>query len=49
MTPLNSYFLQGSPSEQRLIQDLINEQLVIYGQDVVYMPRKIINEKKIIK
>jgi hypothetical protein len=49
MTPLNSYFLQGSPSEQRLIQDLINEQLSIYGQDVVYMPRKIINEKKIIK
>jgi hypothetical protein len=49
MAPLNSYFLQGSPSEQRLIQDLINEQLVIYGQDVVYMPRKIINEKKIIK
>jgi hypothetical protein len=49
MSPLNSYFLQGSPSEQRLVQDLINEQLSIYGQDVVYMPRKIINEKKIIK
>ena len=49
MAPLNSYFLQGSPSEQRLVQDLINEQLSIYGQDVVYMPRKIINEQKIIK
>jgi hypothetical protein len=49
MSPLNSYFLQGSPSEQRLVQDLINEQLSIYGQDVLYMPRKIINEKKIIK
>jgi hypothetical protein len=49
MTPLNPYFLQGSPSEQRLVQDLINEQLSIYGQDVLYMPRKIINEKKIIK
>lgn len=49
MAPLNSYFLQGSPSEQRLVQDLINEQLSIYGQDVLYMPRKIINEKKIIK
>lgn len=49
MAPLNSYFLQGSPSEQRLVQDLINEHLSIYGQDVVYMPRKIINEKRIIK
>ena len=32
-----------------MVQDLINEQLTIYGQDVLYMPRKIINEKKIIK
>jgi hypothetical protein len=47
--PLNPYFLQGSPSEQRLVQDLINEQLSIYGQDVLYMPRKVINEKTIIK
>jgi len=47
--PLNPYFLQGSLSEQRLIQDLINEQLSIYGQDVLYMPRKVINEKTIIK
>ncbi len=37
------------PESLQLLQDLINEQLVIYGQDVVYMPRKIINEKKIIK
>ena len=49
MAPLNSYFLQGSPSEQRLIQDLINEQLKMYGQDVLYLPRKIINENTIIK
>lgn len=49
MAPLNPYFLQGSSSEQRLVQDLINEQLKMYGQDVVYMPRKLINEKTIIK
>ena len=49
MTPLNPYFLHGSSSEQRLVQDLINEQLRMYGQDVVYMPRKLINEKSIIK
>ena len=46
---LNPYFLQGSSSEQRLVQDLINEQLRMYGQDVVYLPRKIINKKSIIK
>ena len=47
--PLNPYFLQGSTSEQRLIQDLINEQLRMYGQDVVYLPRKIVNKDNILK
>jgi len=47
--PLSPYFLQGSSSEQRLVQDLINEQLKIYGQDIVYLPRKIINKKTIMK
>jgi len=49
MSPLNSYFLQGSPSEQRLVQDLINEQLRMYGQDVLYMPRRIVGENSVIK
>jgi hypothetical protein len=49
MSPLNPYFLQGSPSEQRLVQDLINEQLKMYGQDVFYIPRKIITKKTILK
>jgi hypothetical protein len=49
MAPLNPFFLQGSPSEQRLVQDLINEQLKMYGQDIIYMPRKFIAEKNIIK
>ena len=47
--PLSPYFLQGSSSEQRLVQDLINEQLKIYGQDVVYLPRRIINKNTIMK
>ena len=47
--PLSPYFLQGSASEQRLIQDLINEQLKFYGQDIIYLPRKIINKKTILK
>ena len=47
--PLSPYFLQGSASEQRLVQDLINEQLKIYGQDIVYLPRQIINKSTILK
>ena len=49
MSPLNSYFLQGSPGEQRLIQDLVNEQLKMYGEDVLYLPRKIIGENTVIR
>jgi len=47
--PLSPYFLQGSSNEQRLVQDLINEQLKIYGQDVVYLPRNVINKNTIMK
>jgi len=46
---LNPFFLQGSKSEQGLIQDLINEQLKIYGVDVYYIPRKYITKKTVIK
>jgi hypothetical protein len=46
---LNPFFLQGSKTEQGLIQDLINEQLKIYGVDVYYLPRTYVNEKTIIK
>ena len=47
--PLNPYFLQGAASEQRLVQDIINEQLKMFGQDVVYLPRKIVNKTNILK
>ena len=46
--PLNSYFLQGSQGEQRLVQDLINEQLKIYGQDIIYLPRKLVSQDSIL-
>ena len=45
---LNPFFLQGSQSEQRLIQELINEQLTIYGVEVIYLPRKIVNQDTIL-
>ena len=46
---LNPFFLQGSPGEQRLVQDLINEQLKIYGVDVIYIPRKFVRKQTILR
>jgi hypothetical protein len=46
---LNPFFLQGSPGEQRLVQDLINEQLKIYGVDVIYIPRKFVRKQSILR
>ena len=46
---LNPFFLQGSKSEQSLIQDLINEQLRMYGVEVYYLPRQYVTEKTVIK
>jgi hypothetical protein len=46
---LNPFFLQGSPGEQRLIQELINEQLQIYGVEVTYIPRKFVRKETIIR
>ena len=46
---LNPFFLQGSPSEQRLIQELINEQLKIFGVEVIYIPRKFVRKQTILK
>ena len=47
--PLTPFFLHGSPSEQRLIQDLVNEHLRNFGQDILYLPRRIVNEQTVIK
>ena len=46
---LNPFFLQGSPGEQRLIQNLINEQLKIYGVEVIYIPRKFVRKETILR
>ena len=47
--PLSPFFLHGSPSEQRLVQDLVNEHLKLFGQDVLYLPRKIVNQDTVIR
>lgn len=46
---LNPFFQQGTTQEQGLIQDLINEQLRMYGVEVYYLPRRFLTEKKVIK
>ena len=46
---LNPFFSQGTRSEQNLVQDLINEQLRMYGVDIYYIPRKYMKEKTVIK
>jgi hypothetical protein len=45
----NKYFSQGARSEQLLYEDLIIESLKMYGQDVYYMPRELINIDDIFK
>jgi hypothetical protein len=46
---LNPFFLQGSQSERDLIQDLVNEQLRMYGVEVYYLPRKYLTQKTVIR
>ena len=44
----NIYFSAGARSEQNLYEDLVIESLKIYGQDVYYLPRDIVNEDRIL-
>ena len=46
---LNPFFLQGTASEQRLVQDIINEHLRFHGIEITYIPRKYVNKKTIIE
>tara|TARA_B100000003_G_scaffold174020_1_gene162299 strand:+ start:132 stop:998 length:867 start_codon:yes stop_codon:yes gene_type:complete len=40
----NSYFTQGTTGEQDLIGDLVVEQIKMFGKDVYYLPRTLVNE-----
>jgi hypothetical protein len=46
---LNPFFQQGTASEQRLVQDIVNEHLRFHGVEVIYIPRKYVNQKTIIE
>ena len=41
--PRNVYFSQGTTPEKRLYEDITIEALKIYGHDVYYIPRTIVN------
>ena len=43
----NQYFKQKVRSEQNLFEDLVIESLQMFGQDVYYLPREIVNKDKI--
>ena len=42
--PTNVYFNTGTTAEQLLYENLIIEQLAVFGQDVYYLPRKLVNK-----
>jgi hypothetical protein len=43
----NLYFSQKVHAEQNLYEDLVIESLKMYGQDVYYLPRTIVNEDRV--
>ena len=43
----NLYFSQKVKSEQNLYEDIVIESLKMFGQDVYYLPRTIVNEDKV--
>ena len=44
----NVYFTNGTKSEQYLVEDLIIESLKIYGQQMYYIPRKLVSKDEIL-
>ena len=45
--PTNVYFDTGTKLEQHLYEDLMIEQLKIYGQEVFYIPRTLVKEDEL--
>ena len=44
---LNSFFTQGTAGEQSLVQDLVDEQIKMFGKNVYYIPRTLVKEDSI--
>lgn len=41
---LNQFFTQGTTGEQGLIQDLVDEQIKMFGKNIYYIPRRLVKE-----
>ena len=46
---LNPFFLNGSETEQGLLQSLVNESIGIHGIDIFYIPRQYVTKKTVIR
>ena len=46
--PITPFFQHGSPDEQRLVQQLIDEHLGMFGIEIYYIPRKLITTDDIL-
>jgi hypothetical protein len=44
---LNSYFTQGTTGEQGLVQDLVDEQIKMFGKNVYYIPKTLVKEDSV--
>ena len=44
----NIYFSSAVKSEQDLYENIIIESLKVYGQDVYYLPRDVVNEDRVL-
>ena len=47
--PKSVYFPQygGNTSEQRLVQDLVDEQIKLFGQDIYYLPKEMLIDRSL--
>ena len=43
----NVFFSKGTPNEQHLYADLAIEAIQIYGHDVFYIPRTLVNKDEL--
>ena len=46
--PTNSYFTQGTSGEQQLVEDLVVEQIKMFGVEVYYIPRTLVSEDTVL-
>lgn len=46
--PTNPYFAHGTENERKLYEDLIIESIQMYGLDVYYLPREIVEKNEIL-